>query len=194
MATTTDAISDAQASWIARQPMFFVGTAPLSGDGHVNVSPKGPGETLRVVGPTEVAYLDFTGSGAETIAHLRENARIVLMWCAFAGPPMIVRLHGRGEVVWEDDPRFTALLDGFAEPGLPRESLRAVIRVDVERVTRSCGYTVPLMDFVQERDQMPRWTRKQMDGGAHALEEYRAVNNAASIDGLPSVPAAGGAR
>jgi hypothetical protein len=194
MATTTDGISDSQADWIARQPMFFVGTAPLSGDGHVNVSPKGPGETLRVLGPDEVAYLDFTGSGAETIAHLRENGRIVLMWCAFDGPPMIVRLHGRGEVVWEQDERFAALVAGFDEPRLPREALRAVIRVDVERVTRSCGYTVPRMDFVEERDQMPKWTRKQLSGGAHGLDEYRAVQNATSIDGLPSVPLTGGTR
>jgi hypothetical protein len=194
MATTTDGISDSQADWIARQPMFFVGTAPLSGDGHVNVSPKGPGETLRVLGPDEVAYLDFTGSGAETIAHLRENGRIVLMWCAFDGPPMIVRLHGRGEVVWEQDERFAALVAGFDEPRLPREALRAVIRVDVERVTRSCGYTVPRMDFVEERDQMPKWTRKQLSAGAHGLDEYRAVQNATSIDGLPSVPLTGGTR
>jgi predicted pyridoxine 5'-phosphate oxidase superfamily flavin-nucleotide-binding protein len=194
MATTTDGISDSQADWIARQPMFFVGTAPLSGDGHVNVSPKGPGETLRVLGPNEVAYLDFTGSGAETIAHLRENGRIVLMWCAFDGPPMIVRLHGRGEVVWEQDERFAALVAGFDEPRLPREALRAVIRVDVERVTRSCGYTVPRMDFVEERDQMPKWTRKQLSGGARGLDEYRAVQNATSIDGLPSVPLTGGTR
>jgi predicted pyridoxine 5'-phosphate oxidase superfamily flavin-nucleotide-binding protein len=188
MATQTDAISAGQAEWIARQPMFFVGTAPLAGDGHVNLSPKGSGETLRILGPTEVAYLDFTGSGAETIAHVRENGRIVVMWCAFAGPPTILRVHGRGEVVWEDDERFAALLAGFDEPALPLESLRAIVRIDVQRVTRSCGYTVPRMDFVGERDQMPKWTRKQLAAGAHALEEYRAVNNAASIDGLPSVP------
>jgi predicted pyridoxine 5'-phosphate oxidase superfamily flavin-nucleotide-binding protein len=194
MATTTDAISASQAEWIARQPMFFVGTAPLGGDGHVNISPKGPGETLRILGPNEAAYLDFTGSGAETIAHLRENGRIVLMWCAFDGPPMIIRLHGRGEVVWEHDECFAGLVAGFAEPALPREALRAVIRVDVERVTRSCGYTVPRMDFVAERDQMPKWTRKQLQASAGALDEYRAVKNAASIDGLPAVPVAGATR
>jgi hypothetical protein len=113
------------------------------------------------------------------------------MWCAFAGPPMIVRVHGRGEVVAPGHDRFAELVSGFAEPALPRESLRAVIRVDVDRVTRSCGYTVPLMEFVAEREHMPKWTRKQLRAnGPGALEAYRAEKNATSIDGLPSVPAA----
>jgi hypothetical protein len=193
MGTTTDAISDTQAAWIARQPMFFVGSAPLSGDGHVNISPKGPGGTLRILGANEAAYLDFTGSGAETIAHLRENGRIVLMLCAFDGPPQIVRLHGRGEVVWPGDDRFAALLEGFGDLPLPVESLRAIIRVDVERVTKSCGYTVPLMEHAGDREHLPRWTEKQLRvGGAAALDAYRARKNATSVDGLPSVPVAGG--
>ena len=96
MARTYDEIDDHMREWIARQPMFFVATAPLAGDGHVNVSPKGPAGTLRVLGPRRVAYLDYVGSGAETIAHLRENGRVVVMLCAFEGPPRIVRLHGRG--------------------------------------------------------------------------------------------------
>src|ERR671920_2368640 len=108
MARTYDEIDDHLRAWIARQPMFFVGSAPLAGDGHVNVSPKGPIGSLRVLGPTTVAYLDIYGSGAETIAHLRENGRIVVMLCAFSGPPRIVRLHGRGEVLRAGD-------DGFAE-------------------------------------------------------------------------------
>jgi hypothetical protein len=192
MGTTTDAISDSQAAWIARQPMFFVGTAPLRGDGHVNISPKGPGGTLRILGPNAAAYLDFTGSGAETIAHLRENGRIVLMLCAFDGPPQIVRLHGQGEVVWPDDDRFTPLVEGFGALPLPVESLRAVIRVDVERVTKSCGYTVPLMEFGGEREHMPKWTDKKLrTAGPTALDTYRAQKNATSIDGLPSVPVAG---
>lgn len=190
MATTTDAISQAQAAWIADQPMFFVGTAPLSGDGHVNISPKGPGETLRILGPNAAAYLDFTGSGAETIAHLRENGRIVLMWCAFDGPPQIIRLHGQGTVVWPGDPGFEELVAAFAEPALPREALRAVIRVAVERVTRSCGYTVPFMEFAGEREQMPKWTAKQLRDDPAGLDAYRAQKNATSIDGLPSVPVA----
>jgi hypothetical protein len=191
MGRTLDEIDDTLAAWIARQPMFFVGTAPLAGDGHVNLSPKGPGSTLRVLGPHEVAYLDYTGSGAETIAHLRENGRIVVMWCAFEGPPQIARLHGRGEVVWPDDPRFGALVATFDRP-LPDASLRAIVRVDVERVARSCGYTVPLMRFEGEREHMPKWTDKQLrSGGDGALDAYRAEKNATSIDGLPAVPAVG---
>src|SRR3954468_19107319 len=109
MGKVYEAIDDKLAAWIARQPLFFVGTAPLDGEGHVNVSPKGPIGSLRVVGPHEGAYLDIVGSGAETAAHLRENGRIVVMLCAFAGPPRILRLHGRGEVVWAEDPEFDAL-------------------------------------------------------------------------------------
>jgi predicted pyridoxine 5'-phosphate oxidase superfamily flavin-nucleotide-binding protein len=127
-----DAIDDRLEDWIARQRMFFVGTAPSGDDGHVNVSPKGPIETLRVLDPHTVAYLDLIGSGAETIAHLRENGRIVVMLCAFEGGPRIVRLHGRGEVVDADAVEF---------PGvdvLP-EQLRTVIRVDVDRIADSCG-------------------------------------------------------
>src|SRR5215212_6049272 len=140
MAHTYDEIDEPLRAWIARQPMFFVGTAPLAGDGHVNVSPKGPGGTLRVLGPDRVAYLDLVGSGAETIAHLRENGRIVVMLCAFEGPPRILRLHGRGAVVTPDDPRFEELIVRceFADPGLP-EARRAVIVVDVERIADSCG-------------------------------------------------------
>src|SRR3954471_7074384 len=110
MGKVFDAIDDHLREWIARQPMFFVGTAPLAGDGHVNVSPKGPAGTFRVLGPRRVAYLDIVGSGAETIAHVRENGRIVVMFCAFEGAPKILRLHGRGEVLPAGDPRYDALL------------------------------------------------------------------------------------
>src|SRR3954453_23376711 len=110
MARTHDEIDDTLRAWIARQPMFFVGSAPLAGDGHVNVSQKGPAGTLRVLGPDRVAYLDLTGSGADTIAHLRENGRVVVMLCAFEVPPKIVRLHGRGELVLPGDERFEPLL------------------------------------------------------------------------------------
>src|SRR3954454_15723921 len=122
-----DAIDEQLAAWIARQPMYFVGTAPLDGDGHVNVSPKGPIGTLRVLGPREVAYLDLVGSGAETAAHLQENGRIVIMLCAFEGAPRILRLHGRGEVIWAEDPAFEALRArmAFAEPDV--DELRRAI-------------------------------------------------------------------
>src|SRR3954468_2470373 len=134
-----DRIDEHWRGWIARQPLFFVGTAPLAGDGHVNVSPKGPGGSLRVLDDRTVAYLDVIGSGAETIAHLRENGRIVVMMCAFDGPPRILRLHGRGEVVAPGDPRFDELLGraAFEAPG-PDEYRRAIVVVHVERIADSC--------------------------------------------------------
>src|SRR5213596_1749781 len=140
------------AAWIGSQRMFFVATAPSGGDGHVNVSPKGPIESLRIFGPKQVGYLDLLGSGAETVAHLRENGRIVIMLCAFEGPPRIVRLHGRGEVVLPCDERFAPLLAeaGFEETTVP-EARRAIVLVEVTRIASSCGYGVPLMDHVGER-------------------------------------------
>ena len=189
MAKTFAGIDDYLAGWIARQPMFFVGTAPLAADMHVNVSPKGPIGTFRVLGPSEVAYLDVVGSGAETIAHLRENGRIVIMFCAFEGPPRILRLHGRGEVVVTEDGRFAELLErlAFDESG-PAEARRAIVRVDVERVADSCGYGVPLMRHEGERPHFPAWAGKQLRArGPDALERYKAEHNAQSIDGLPGV-------
>jgi predicted pyridoxine 5'-phosphate oxidase superfamily flavin-nucleotide-binding protein len=184
-----DAIDQHWRDWIARQPLFFVGTAPLTGEGHVNVSPKGPGGTLRVLDERTVAYLDVTGSGAETIAHLRENGRIVVMWCAFEGPPKIFRLHGRGEVVTPDDPRFDELLArcAFDELG-PPQARRAVIVVNVERIADSCGYGVPLMTYEGERPHHDAWAQKKMRvGGPDALLEYQRTKNAVSLDGLPAV-------
>src|SRR3954469_15085826 len=143
--------------WIEAQRLFFVGTAPSGDEGHVNVSPKGPIESLRVVGPLEVAYLDLVGSGAETIAHLRENGRIVVMLCAFDGPPRIVRLHGRGEIVRAGDPRFAELAAGFQAQPAVAEARRAVIVVDVTRVADSCGYGVPLMRFEGLRPHQDAW-------------------------------------
>ena len=186
MARIYDRIDDHQRAWIARQSLFFVGTAPLSGDGHVNVSPKGPIGTLRVLDDHTVAYLDMVGSGAETIAHLRENGRIVVMLCAFDGPPRILRLHGRGEFVTAAEPRFEALLEraGFEQPAVDA-SRRAVIVVSVERIADSCGYGVPVMDYVGTRPQYEAWAEAtQRKGG---LDEYVARHNARSIDGLPAV-------
>src|ERR671939_2128419 len=141
MATIFDAITDHHREWIARQPMFFVATAPLAADGHVNVSPKGPIGSFGVLDDHTVAYLDVNGSGIETIGHLRENGRIVVMFCAFEGPPKILRLHGRGEVVTPDDERFGELLARceFEELG-PPEARRAVVVVHVNRIADSCGY------------------------------------------------------
>jgi Pyridoxamine 5'-phosphate oxidase len=190
MARTYDEIDEHLRAWIGRQPMFFVASAPLAGDGHVNVSPKGPGGTLRVLGPRRVAYLDYVGSGAETIAHLRENGRIVVMLCAFEGPPRIVRLHGRGEIVLPGDPRFASLMEdaGFEEPALP-ESRRAIVLVEVARIGSSCGYGVPLMEYAGERPHMDASTRKRVrTHGPDAYVAYQAEHNARSIDGLPAVP------
>jgi hypothetical protein len=189
MGRVYDRIDDIQRAWIARQALFFVGTAPRADDGHVNVSPKGPIGTLRVLDDHTVAYLDIIGSGAETIAHLRENGRIVVMLCAFDGPPRILRLHGRGEVVLAGDPRFDELLEraDFAQPSVA-SSRRAVIVVHVERVADSCGYGVPLMSFEGIRPHSDAWAEKRIrSGGPDAIAAYQAQKNAVSIDGLPAV-------
>src|SRR5690606_9921334 len=129
--------------FLERQPVFFVATAPLSPTGRVNVSPKGIGGTFAILDERTVAYLDITASGAETIAHLRENGRITLMFCAFSGPPNVVRLHGQGRVISLYDAEFSSYLQHFTE----YRGARAVIVVDVERISDSCGYGVPLMDY-----------------------------------------------
>lgn len=193
MGKVFDGIDSALAGWIARQALFFVGSAPLSEDGHVNVSPKGPIGTLRVLDERTVAYLDVVGSGAETIAHLRENGRIVVMLCAFQGPPRIVRLHGTGAVVAPDDPRFDELLAraGFAEPAASA-SRRAIVVVDVTRVSDSCGYGVPLMRCEGERPHHDLWAAKKLrTGGPDALVDYQRDKNAESVDGLPAVDVPG---
>ena len=176
-------IDDHQKAWIAKQSMFFVGTAPAGDEGHVNVSPKGPIGTLRVLDDHTVAYLDIVGSGAETIAHLRDNGRIVVMMCSFDGPPRIVRLHGRGEVL----PAGAVDFDVVPPPGTER----GVIRVAVERIADSCGYGVPLMRYEGARPQYRKWAEaKVRQGGDDALGAYVAEHNATSIDGLPAVDAA----
>jgi hypothetical protein len=153
------------AEWIGRQSLFFVATAPGEG-GHVNVSPKGPIGTFRILDELTVEYDDHVGSGAETIAHLRDNGRICVMFCAFDGPPRIVRLHGRGEVLAGDD---------------PGDGIRGAIRVHVDRVSDSCGYGVPLMEYVGERPQREAWLASK---GAEGVREYVGEKNAVSIDGL----------
>jgi hypothetical protein len=176
-----DVIDDRLQAWIARQRMFFVGTAPSGADGHINVSPKGPIETLRVLDERTVAYLDLVGSGAETIAHLRENRRIVVMLCAFEGGPRIVRLHGRGEIL-------EAGAIEFPDVDVLPEQERTVIRVAVDRIADSCGYGVPLMSYVGERPQARAWAeRKLAKEGPDALEAYKDAKNATSIDGLPAL-------
>jgi Pyridoxamine 5'-phosphate oxidase len=189
MGKVFDGIDERLEHWIAAQSMFFVGTAPLDPDGHVNVSPKGPIDSLRVLGPLSVAYLDQVGSGAETVAHLRENGRIVIMLCAFDGPPRIVRLHGRGSVVGASDPRFEELLDAcaFAAPAVP-EMRRSIVLVELERIADSCGYGVPLMTYEGQRPHSELWAEKKLRvGGPDALLEYQRAKNLVSIDGLPAV-------
>lgn len=186
--TTFDRIDERLSAWISAQPLFFVATAPLGADGHVNLSPKGPIGSLRVLDPHTVAYLDVIGSGAETIAHLRENGRIVMMICAFEGPPRILRLHGRGRVVTPDDAEYAALLArGFDDPAGP-EARRAIIVVTLTRVADSCGFGVPLMHHERQRHHLPAWAASKLrSGGEEALTEYRRRNNRESIDGLPAL-------
>ena len=193
MAKQFDSIDEHIRAFIARQRLFFVGTAPLSADGHVNVSPKGPIGTLRVLGPHRVAYLDYSGSGAETVAHLRENGRIVVMFCAFEGPPRIVRLHGAGEPIFVGDERFDELLSecAFDELTEVREARRSIVVVDVERISDSCGYGVPLMAYEGERPHFDLSKKKRLrTEGSEALLERQARRNARSIDGLPALEGA----
>jgi hypothetical protein len=174
-----DSIAPDLAEWLGQQRLFFVATAPLAHEGLVNCSPKGM-DTFRIVAPKEVAYLDLTGSGIETAAHLRENGRIVFMFCAFSGPPKIVRLHGSGEVVTPQDPDFVALRSLFPEhPGA-----RAVIRARLQRISDSCGYAIPRYEYVAERDTLTRWADSK---GHDGLVKYRSENNHRSIDGLPGL-------
>jgi Pyridoxamine 5'-phosphate oxidase len=164
--------------WIGRQHVFFVATAPLGAGHHVNLSPKGL-DAFRILGDREVAYLDYTGSGAETIAHLRENGRIAFMFCAFAGPPKIVRLHGTGRVAAPDSDEGRALAPRFTSSEPPR----AYIVADISRVSDSCGFGVPLMGYERERDSMAKWAEGKTAGD---MANYRRAKNALSIDGLPA--------
>lgn len=183
MARTYPTIDGRLAGWLQAQPVFFVATAALSATGSVNCSPKGNRGEFAVTAPTTVAYLDQTGSGVETIAQLRENARIVVMFCAFSGPPRIVRLHGRGEVLLPAEERFTSLAGHFASPA--GVGVRAIIVVEVDRVSDSCGYGVPLMTFEAHRPTMDDWARRK---GADGIRAYQSEKNARSIDGLAGLP------
>jgi class 3 adenylate cyclase len=182
MGRTYDTIEQRLAEWITAQPVFFVATAPLSPEGHVNCSPKGNRGELAVLDERTVAYLDQTGSGVETIAHLQENGRIVLMFCAFEGPPRIVRVHGRGRVVRPADGEFEAVARLFDHPG--GVGVRGVIVVEADRVSDSCGYGVPFMEFGSHRPTMDEWAARK---GAEAIAVYQADKNATSIDGIPGL-------
>ncbi|MBA3905150.1 MAG: pyridoxamine 5'-phosphate oxidase family protein [Pseudonocardiales bacterium] len=186
MAKVYDGITAKLASWIEAQPLFFVGTAPLAGDGLVNISPKGTSGTFRVLDAHTFSYLDLTGSGVETVAHLRENGRICVMFCAFDGGPNIVRLHGTGRAIHPADLGFDDALATFGDAGASRRpQARSVIVVDVVRVSDSCGYAVPKMELVEERDILDSWAETR---GPEKLVQYRAARNATSLDGLPALP------
>jgi hypothetical protein len=180
MGKTYDEITPELSDWIAEQKLFFIATAPLAQSGLVNCSPKGM-DTFRLLGPRQVAYLDFTGSGIETIAHIRENGRIVVMFCALAGPPKIVRLHGTGDTVTPEHPDWAELRPLFPTDA-PGE--RAIVRVTLTRISDSCGFSVPRFDYVEERDVLTRWAQSKTDA---ELADYRAQKNAESLDGLPGL-------
>lgn len=188
MGRTYPEVDEQIAAWIAGQPMFFVATAPLQADGHVNVSPKGAKGTLRQLGPRKFAYLDLVGSGNETISHLRENGRIVMMFCAFDGPPKVLRLHGRGRVVQPHEEEFPALLNEFTLTPELEQTLRSIIVIDVTLISDSCGFVVPRMEFVEERKQLYRWAQHQQRGHGEAWKtKFAAYNNQTSLDGLPGL-------
>jgi hypothetical protein len=179
MAKDFEHITPELRAFIEAQPVFFVATAPLSGEGHVNLSPKGL-DAFRVLSPSRVAYLDLTGSGNETAAHLRENGRITFLFCSFSGAPRILRLHGRGEVVLPGSAEWKESARGFPDyPGV-----RQIVRAEITRVRTSCGFGVPLLEYVGQRDTLPRWAEAKGD----ALGAYRRRHNARSIDGLPAPP------
>jgi len=179
MGRTYDHIDDRLAAWLVRQPVFFVATAPDDPDGLVNCSPKGNRDELAVIDRHTVAYLDQTGSGVETIAHLRDNGRIVVMCCAFEGPPRIVRLHGRGRHFQPGDEAFSALADHF--PGSAGVGVRAIVTVEVARIADSCGFGVPLMTFDRHRFTMDEWSARK---GPAGIRQYQEASNARSLDGL----------
>ena len=179
MAKTYPEIDPDMAAWIRAQPLFFVASAPLSADGHVNVSPRGL-DTLRVLGGRRIAYLDLTGSGNETAAHLAENGRITVMFCAFEGKPRILRLFGRGRVVRPGEGEWERLRVEFP-PEMP--GARQIVDIEVDRIQTSCGYGVPLMDYQGQRETLVDWANKK---GPDGLAEYWEKKNSRSIDGLPA--------
>jgi pyridoxamine 5'-phosphate oxidase-like protein len=172
-------------AFIEEQKVFFVASAPLADDGHVNLSPKGREGTLAVLDDLTLAYLDFGGSHAETVAHLRENGRITLMWCAFTGPPKVLRIHGRGEPVFRDDPRWPELIGHFAAADGP--GARAIVLIHAVLVRDSCGFAVPYLDYREERTQHSEHFGRKSEPEFAAYCE-RKPHNGRSIDGLPALP------
>jgi len=181
MAKVFDEIDDKLAAFLGAQKLFFVATAPLAGDGLINLSPKGF-DCFRVLGPRSVAYLDLVGSGVETVAHVKENGRLVILFCAFEGAPRIVRLHGHGTAIEPGDVRFSELAPRF--PELP--GTRSIIHLDVQRIADSCGYGVPRYRYESERTTLFEWVEKK---GPEGVAEYLSTHNTQSLDGLPGLRA-----
>jgi Pyridoxamine 5'-phosphate oxidase len=183
MAKLFDSITPELARFLAAQPLFFVATAPLAASGHVNLSPKGL-DTFRVLAADRVAYLDLTGSGNETAAHLLENGRITFLFCSFGGDPKILRLYGRGRVVTPGMEEWAELAGAFPEyPGV-----RQVVVAEIEMAQTSCGFGVPAMELAGQRETLLRWAEAK---GPEGLEKYRREKNARSLDGLPAPGLAG---
>lgn len=178
MGKVLDSITNDVRKFIEKQHMFFVATAPLAVDGHVNVSPKGM-DSFRILDEDHVGYIDLTGSGNETSAHIAENERITFMFCAFEGSPNIVRLYGKGRTILPDDEEWSGLIDRFPA----HMSARQIIIAEIHRVSTSCGYAVPFFDYRGERETLAKyWDAKGQD----ALPAYQQEKNSTSIDGLPT--------
>jgi len=178
MAKVHDGITDALQAFITQQHVFFVGSAPLSSEGRINLSPKGL-DSFRILSPHRVAYIDMVGSGNETSAHLFENGRVTFMFCAFEGPPNILRLYGIGCTVLPDHPEW----DDLAQLFDTYLGARQIIVADITRVQTSCGFGVPLYEYAGERDQLPKWAEKK---GKAGLKAYQQEHSLTSIDGLPT--------
>ncbi|MFE5208154.1 pyridoxamine 5'-phosphate oxidase family protein [Streptomyces sp. NPDC056600] len=187
MGKSYDRIDDRLRAFIEAQPVFFTATAPLAADGTVNLSPKGLKGSLAVLDDRTVAYLDFAGSNAETVAHLRENGRITLMWCAWQGPPTVLRVHGTGEAVFRDDPRFPELFAHFPDIESGNHGLRAIVVVTARLIRDACGFAVPYMEYDSDRELHAKRFAREDD---ESLSAYFAKKDhiATSIDGLPGVP------
>ena len=178
MAKLFDSIADSHHAFIKKQKMFFTASAPLSAGGHVNLSPKGI-DSFRVLSPTRVAYMDIIGSGNETSAHVLENGRITFMFCAFEGPPNIMRLYGHGYTVLPNDAEWQQLAPLFQL----QLATRQIIVADIHKVQTSCGFSVPYYEYLGERDQAQKWAEHK---GADGLELYKQEKNRVSMDGLPT--------
>ncbi|CEJ47806.1 pyridoxamine 5'-phosphate oxidase family protein [Umezakia ovalisporum] len=176
MAKVFDCITEELQNFIASQHIFFVGSAPLSATGHINLSPKGL-ESFRILSPYQVAYLDLTGSGNETSAHLQENGRITFMFCAFEEPPCILRLYGQGYTILPNSPHWNTLYPLFPQI----QGIRQIVVADIERVQTSCGFGVPLYEYQGQRQNLINWASKK---GEQGIQEYQQQKNIISIDGL----------